>query len=93
MRRRFDVPVLTQDGKSVRFHSDLVKGNVVAVNFIFTNCKTLCPMLGGMFPNLQKEGFTPSGPRPLPTPPAAMSSPSTSTAARSSPSAAGSAAE
>ncbi len=50
-----DVPVLTQDGKSVRFYSDLVKGNTVAVNFIFTNCKTICPMLGGMFTNLQKQ--------------------------------------
>ena len=51
-----DVPVLTQDGKSVRFYTDLVKGNTVAVNFIFTNCKTICPMLGGMFTNLQKHG-------------------------------------
>jgi protein SCO1/2 len=50
-----DVQVVTQDGKSVRFYSDLVKGNVVAVNFIFTNCKTICPMLGGMFTNLQKQ--------------------------------------
>lgn len=50
-----DVPVLTQDGKSVRFYSDLVKGNAVAVNFVFTNCKTICPMLGGMFTNLQKQ--------------------------------------
>jgi protein SCO1/2 len=50
-----DVPVVTQDGKSVHFYSDLVKGNSVAVNFIFTNCKTICPMLGGMFTNLQKQ--------------------------------------
>lgn len=50
-----DVPVVTQDGKSVRFYSDLVKGNTVAVNFVFTNCKTICPMLGGMFTNLQKQ--------------------------------------
>jgi cytochrome oxidase Cu insertion factor (SCO1/SenC/PrrC family) len=50
-----DVPVLTQDGKSVRFYTDLVKGNAVAVNFVFTNCKTICPMLGGMFTNLQKQ--------------------------------------
>jgi protein SCO1 len=50
-----DVMVMTQDGKSVRFYSDLVKGNAVAVNFVFTNCKTICPMLGGMFTNLQKQ--------------------------------------
>ena len=51
-----DVPVLTQDGKSVHFYSDLVKGNVVAVNFIYTNCKTICPILSAMFVNLQKQG-------------------------------------
>ncbi len=50
-----DVSVVTQDGKTVRFYSDLVKGNTVAVNFVFTNCKTICPMLGGMFTNLQKQ--------------------------------------
>ena len=50
-----DVQVLTQDGKSVRFYTDLVKGNTVVVNFVFTNCKTICPMLGGMFSNLQKQ--------------------------------------
>ena len=51
-----DVEVVTQDGKTVHFYSDLVKGNVVAVNFIFTNCKTICPVLGAMFTNLQKQG-------------------------------------
>ena len=50
-----DVVVQTQEGRSVHFYSDLVKGNTVAVNFIFTNCKTICPMLGGMFTNLQKQ--------------------------------------
>jgi len=54
-----DVPVLTQDGKSVHFYSDLVKGRAVAVNFIFTNCKTICPLLGAMFGNLQKESGRP----------------------------------
>jgi protein SCO1/2 len=50
-----DVPVMTQEGKSIRFYSDLVKGNTVAVNFVFTNCNTICPMLGGMFTNLQRQ--------------------------------------
>lgn len=51
-----DVEVLTQDGRTVHFYSDLVKGNTIAVNFIFTNCKTICPVLGAMFTNLQKQG-------------------------------------
>ena len=51
-----DVQVTTQDGRTVRFYSDLVKGQTVAVNFIFTNCKTICPVLAAMFTNLQKQG-------------------------------------
>jgi protein SCO1/2 len=51
-----DVEVVTQEGKTVHFYSDLVKGRVVAVNFIFTNCSTICPASGAMFANLQKQG-------------------------------------
>jgi protein SCO1/2 len=48
-----DVPVQTQDGQSVRFFSDLVRGRVVAINFIFTACTTICPPLGARFGKLQ----------------------------------------
>ena len=50
-----DVEVLTHDGKPVHFYTDLVKGKIVAVNFIFTNCSTICPATGAMFANLQRE--------------------------------------
>lgn len=50
-----DVEVITHEGKTVRFYSDLVKGRTVAVNFIFTNCSTICPASGAMFANLQKQ--------------------------------------
>jgi protein SCO1/2 len=49
-----DVPVQTQDGKTVRFYSDLVKGRVVAINFIFTSCTTICPLMGARFARLQQ---------------------------------------
>ncbi len=48
-----DVPVLTQDGRAVRFYTDLVQGKVVAINFIFTSCTTICPPLGVTFSKLQ----------------------------------------
>ncbi len=51
-----DVEVVTHEGKSVHFYSDLVKGRNVAVNFIFTNCTTICPASGAMFASLQKQG-------------------------------------
>jgi protein SCO1/2 len=31
-------------GEKLRFFDDVIKGKVVAINFIFTNCKDVCPM-------------------------------------------------
>jgi protein SCO1/2 len=50
-----DVELLDQDGRVVRFYTDLVKGRTVAVNFIFTTCTTICPPLGATFARLQRE--------------------------------------
>jgi len=50
-----DVTVLDQEGKPVRFYSDLVKDRVVAVNFVFTTCTTICPPMGANFASLQKQ--------------------------------------
>ncbi len=38
-----NVPLVTHHGKTVRFYDDLIKGKVVAINFIFTSCKDVCP--------------------------------------------------
>ena len=48
-----DVPVQTHDGRSVRFYRDLIQGRVTAVNFIFTSCTTVCPLMGVRFAQLQ----------------------------------------
>lgn len=48
-----DVPVRTQDGAGARFYTDLVKGRVAAINFIFTSCTTVCPLMGVRFAQLQ----------------------------------------
>jgi protein SCO1 len=39
-----DVPLVTQDGKTVRFYGDLVKDRFVVINFVFTRCTATCPM-------------------------------------------------
>jgi protein SCO1/2 len=39
-----DVPVVTQDGTTLRFYDDLIKGRIVVVSFIFTGCSDLCPI-------------------------------------------------
>jgi cytochrome oxidase Cu insertion factor (SCO1/SenC/PrrC family) len=41
-----DVELQDQNGRKVKFYTDLVKDRVVAVNFIFTRCTTVCPGLG-----------------------------------------------
>ncbi|MET0648404.1 MAG: SCO family protein [Pyrinomonadaceae bacterium] len=50
-----DVELLDQDGRKVHFYSDLVRGKVVVVNFIFTTCTTVCPPLGATFARVQRE--------------------------------------
>jgi protein SCO1 len=48
-----DVEAIDQDGRQVRFYSDLVRGKRVAINFIFTTCTTICPPMGANFEQLQ----------------------------------------
>ena len=50
-----DVILVDQDGQQVRFRSDLVSGNIVAVNFIFTSCKGICPPMSANFAKLQEQ--------------------------------------
>lgn len=39
-----NVPLITQDGKTVHFFDDLIKDKVVAINFIYTTCPDSCPL-------------------------------------------------
>ena len=50
-----DVEVLDQEGNALHFYRDLIKGKTVAINFIFTNCTTICPPLAATFARVQKE--------------------------------------
>jgi cytochrome oxidase Cu insertion factor (SCO1/SenC/PrrC family) len=40
-----DLPLVTQEGKEVRFYTDVLKDKVVLLNFIYTNCRDTCPLL------------------------------------------------
>ena len=40
-----DLPLLTQDGTPVRFYTNVLKGRLVLISFIFTNCTEICPIL------------------------------------------------
>jgi protein SCO1/2 len=50
-----DARVVDQNGKPRHFYSDLVRGKVVVINFVYTTCTTICPPLGATFGKLQKS--------------------------------------
>lgn len=54
----FELPdswLVDQNGKKVRFYSDVVKGKVVVVHFFFTKCSDVCPMQGRSLVRLRKQ--------------------------------------
>ena len=45
-RRYFtDTKLLDQDGREVRFYTDALRGKIVLISFIYTNCTDICPVL------------------------------------------------
>ncbi len=48
-----DVNCVDQDGKKLRFDTDLVKGKVVVINFIYTSCPYMCTRIGESTARLQ----------------------------------------
>jgi len=40
-----DLEVIDQNGKRLRFYSDVLKDRVLLINFIFTSCMDACPLM------------------------------------------------
>jgi cytochrome oxidase Cu insertion factor (SCO1/SenC/PrrC family) len=40
-----DLELVTQDGRKVRFYSDMLEGRTVLINVIYTNCSDACPLI------------------------------------------------
>jgi protein SCO1/2 len=49
-----NVPLITQDGITVRFYDDLLKGKAVAINLIYTTCKDECPLATARLVQVQR---------------------------------------
>ncbi len=49
-----NVPVTTQDGKTVRFYDDLLKGKSVAILLFYTGCQDVCPLETANLVQVQK---------------------------------------
>ena len=39
-----NLPVVTQDGKTLRFYDDVIKDKIVLISFAYTNCPDICPL-------------------------------------------------
>src|SRR5215216_6552699 len=49
-----DVELTNQDGKKVRFYSDVLKGKTVVVNAFFTTCTSVCPPMNRNMERIQE---------------------------------------
>jgi protein SCO1 len=50
-----DLPLLDQDGKTVRFRTDVVGDRIVVIDTFFTTCGLICPILGAIMMELQEK--------------------------------------
>lgn len=48
-----DVELTTQDGKAVRFYSDVLQGKTVVIESFFSTCTGTCPIMNATFAKIQ----------------------------------------
>lgn len=48
-----EIPLVDQDGQTRRLYSDLLKGKVVVIDFMFTSCTGACPIMSNNFAKIQ----------------------------------------
>jgi protein SCO1/2 len=49
-----DVELLDQDGRKVRFYTDMLKGKTVVLNAFFTTCTSVCPPINRNLEKIQE---------------------------------------
>ena len=50
-----DTVLTDQNGKAVRFKADVMADRLVAINFVYTTCTTVCPVQSALFADLQQR--------------------------------------
>jgi protein SCO1 len=50
-----NVPVVTQDGETLRFYDDLIRDKVVVLSFIYTECPDICPLTTARMAQIQER--------------------------------------
>ena len=49
-----DIPLITHEGRQVRFYNDLIKDKIVSLNFFFAKCDQICPLVMANLTKVQK---------------------------------------
>lgn len=49
-----EIPLVNQDGQTMRLYSDLLQDKVVVMDFMFTSCTGACPMMSNNFAKIQE---------------------------------------
>jgi protein SCO1 len=50
-----NVPLVTQEGKTVRLYEDLIKDKKILINFIYTSCQKACPLATAKLLQVQRR--------------------------------------
>lgn len=47
--------VVDQNGRTLRFYDDVIKGKTVVISFIFTSCRSICPLVTARLAQLERQ--------------------------------------
>jgi protein SCO1/2 len=50
-----NTPVVTQNGETLRFYDDVIKGKIVVISFIYTSCRDICPVVTARLAQVQDK--------------------------------------
>jgi protein SCO1/2 len=50
-----DIELIRQDGRRVRLRDEMDDGRVVVVNFVYTTCATICPLMSQVLGQFQRQ--------------------------------------
>lgn len=53
--RLLDLELVDSNGKPMKFRSEAMADRIVAIDFIYTSCTTVCPVLSALFAQVQDE--------------------------------------
>ncbi len=50
-----ETTLVDRDGKPIKFQSEAVGDRIVAIDFVYTTCSTICPVVSSVFAQIQDE--------------------------------------